>query len=512
MWWSVLLVVAAAEAIEEYGDFYTTYEDFDLDVRGPCNDGLWHLTKMGDEVCIKELGCFKLTKDFYHPQYRPCNVLPEPRSLIHTRFVLFTRSSVHKGKFLHADNMATITDSGFNATHQTKFIVHGFHENPLNDAWVIIMMKEFLNQNDTNVVIVDWSRGSQSPYIQAVANARIVGAEIARMVNALKKFGNLTASNLHIIGHGLGAHVAGYAGQSILPMVSRITGLDPAYKFFCNMPENVRLDSGDADFVDVIHTELKNYDSGHGRCHKLGHVDFFPNDQTVASHRHYEVIGEHPRAASLFISSIRNRTCKMVGFWCRSYKAFQRGECGDCGTDGSRCAPMGLRADQYAPFKASNFSSMYLVTGAYPNFCVYEYRVRMVLENTDLGLENHSKSGNLLLLLRGDRKPLFVPLRFYSMHNGQEYTFLVTSTVNIGEVQNVTVRWEEPGAYDERWLKGETVWHFRDSNVNIERINVTRLNFEPSPQVRGPTEMQFCKTGSGNDPGWTTYNPECNQR
>lgn len=48
------------------------------------------------------------------------------------------------------------------------------------------MMKEFLNQNDTNVVIVDWSRGSQSPYIQAVANARIVGAEIARMVNALK--------------------------------------------------------------------------------------------------------------------------------------------------------------------------------------------------------------------------------------------------------------------------------------------------------------------------------------
>lgn len=49
-----------------------------------------------------------------------------------------------------------------------------------------ILMKEFLNANNTNVVVVDWSKGSDSPYIQAVANARVVGAEIARMVNALK--------------------------------------------------------------------------------------------------------------------------------------------------------------------------------------------------------------------------------------------------------------------------------------------------------------------------------------
>lgn len=28
------------------------------------------------------------------------------------------------------------------------------------------------------------------------------------------------------------------------------------------MPDNVRLDPGDADFVDVIHSGLKSYDSG----------------------------------------------------------------------------------------------------------------------------------------------------------------------------------------------------------------------------------------------------------
>ncbi|GBM23928.1 Pancreatic lipase-related protein 2 [Araneus ventricosus] len=468
-----------------------------------------HRNGVGDEVCIKELGCFTLSKDFYHPQFRPCNVLPEPRSLINTRFVLFTRNNVHQGKFLNADNETSIRESGFNPNHTTRFIVHGYQENPLHDAWVLIMMKEFLNQNDTNVMIVDWSKGSQPPYIQAVANARVVGAEIARMVNALKKFGNLTTSMLHIVGHGLGAHVAGYAGQSILPMVNRITGLDPAYKYFCNMPENVRLDSGDANFVDVIHTELKAYDSGHGGCHKLGHVDFFPNDQTVASHPYYEVIGDHQKAASLFISTIRNRTCKMIGYWCRSYKAFLRGECGDCGSDGSQCAIMGFRADQYEPFKSSNFSSMYLVTGSYPNFCVYEYRLRMVLESTDPGLEKHTKSGNLLLLLRGQRKPLFVPLRFYSMHSGKEYTFLVTSAVNIGEIQNVTVRWQEQGVYDERFHSGEAVWYFQNSNVNIERINVTRLNFEPSEEMRNPTEVTYCKREADSEPGWMSYFPDC---
>lgn len=111
---------------------------------------------MGDEVCIKELGCFKLTKDYYHPQYRPCNVLPEPRSVIYTRFVLFTRQNVYHGKFLDADNETSIKESGFNANHSTVFIVHGYEENPLYDPWILVSTNfvfSIIIQNQTDIFI-----------------------------------------------------------------------------------------------------------------------------------------------------------------------------------------------------------------------------------------------------------------------------------------------------------------------------------------------------------------------
>lgn len=111
---------------------------------------------MGDEVCIKELGCFKLTKEYYHPQYRPCNVLPEPRSVIYTRFVLFTRQNVYHGKFLDADNETSIKESGFNANHSTVFIVHGYEENPLYDPWILVSTNfvfSIIIQNQTDIFI-----------------------------------------------------------------------------------------------------------------------------------------------------------------------------------------------------------------------------------------------------------------------------------------------------------------------------------------------------------------------
>ncbi|XP_067136095.1 pancreatic lipase-related protein 2-like [Centruroides vittatus] len=83
--------------------------------------------------------------------------------------------------------------------------------------------------------------------------------------------------DVHIIGHGIGAHIAGFAEKNI--KVGRITGLDPAVAYFKNVPSNLCLDKSDAYFVDVIHTDIENAgSSGLGTSEIIGHVDFFPNN------------------------------------------------------------------------------------------------------------------------------------------------------------------------------------------------------------------------------------------
>lgn len=59
---------------------------------------------------------------------------------------------------------------------------------------------------------------------------------------------------IHLIGHGLGAHIAGYVGKNFTTL-GRITGLDPNGPRFDHMPCKVRLCKKDALFVEVIHTD-----------------------------------------------------------------------------------------------------------------------------------------------------------------------------------------------------------------------------------------------------------------
>lgn len=79
-----------------------------------------------------------------------------------------------------------------------------------------------ITQN-VNVIVVDWQTGAKGPnYFQAAANTRVVGADIATLILTAQSLG-AAASSFHIIGHSLGSHIAGYAGEKVHGM-GRITG------------------------------------------------------------------------------------------------------------------------------------------------------------------------------------------------------------------------------------------------------------------------------------------------
>ena len=79
------------------------------------------------------------------------------------------------------------------------------------------MAKNLIKMEDVNVILVDWSQGaafiqpsikyflSYLPYLQAAKNTLIVGKKTAAFLNS---FG-INLSNVHCIGHSLGAHCCG---------------------------------------------------------------------------------------------------------------------------------------------------------------------------------------------------------------------------------------------------------------------------------------------------------------
>ena len=86
------------------------------------------------------------------------------------------------------------------------------------------MKNTLLRVEDLNVITVDWRKGADYPYAQAASNCQIAGAEIAKLIKILVSKNGANIDDFHLIGHSLGSHVAGYAGER-LENLGRITGL-----------------------------------------------------------------------------------------------------------------------------------------------------------------------------------------------------------------------------------------------------------------------------------------------
>nr|XP_033965025.1 LOW QUALITY PROTEIN: inactive pancreatic lipase-related protein 1-like [Pseudochaenichthys georgianus] len=166
----------------------------------------------------------------------------------------------------------------YSGTRKTRFIIPGYLKEGDED-WPQEMCKAMLTWENVNCVAVEWKKGVRTQYVQAANNARVVSAQVASMITFLKSQYKQQADKFHIIGHSLGAHAAGAAGSRI-PGLARITGtLDPVEPYFQDTDESVRLDTSDATFVDVIHTDGLPFNSklGLGMSQSIGHIDFYPN-------------------------------------------------------------------------------------------------------------------------------------------------------------------------------------------------------------------------------------------
>ncbi|KAK9298987.1 hypothetical protein QLX08_007896 [Tetragonisca angustula] len=300
------------------------------------------------KVCFESVGCFADP-----PSRLTLKQSPEHPNVIQTRFLLYTRAKRESPKNLrYDDDSKSILQTQFDSAKPLKVVIHGYKGSG-SDIGAILMVQGLLDLEDTNVLVLDWTRGAATTYTAAVANTELVGRQLGLVLLDAVNLGT-RPEDIHVIGFSLGAHVAGCASEILKKkniLLGRITGLDPASPFFRNhlfREKSRKLDATDARLVDVIHTDgSQDFADGFGLMKPLGHIDFFPNggreqpgcndvkNSVVVSHLKddmltKEIACSHIRAWSYFLESVRktNESCKFVAWPCsKGTTSFTNGMC-----------------------------------------------------------------------------------------------------------------------------------------------------------------------------------------
>ncbi|CAL8078642.1 unnamed protein product [Orchesella dallaii] len=245
-------------------------------------------------------------------------------------------------------------------TRPVKVFIHTTYPNFRRSTNQILeglqnIISDYLAKDEEiNLILCNWTKAaSVLPFDDENSPNSInnLGEELANFLIRLHGAGRITRwSDVHIIGFGLGAHMAGVTGWFIQKYngglkLGRITGLDPANAGFDTVDGNIPADStklldrSDADFVDIIHCDSSNA----GSTMIAGHADFYPNGGKiqpgcVASRN---PACSHERCLDLFSNSIRNsylfKACR-----CSSWDAFIIWQC-ECRTQSKVRVVMGDR-------------------------------------------------------------------------------------------------------------------------------------------------------------------------
>ncbi|NP_001289929.1 lipase member I isoform 3 precursor [Homo sapiens] len=249
---------------------------------------------------------------------------------IETILMMYTRNNLNCAEPLFEQNNSL--NVNFNTQKKTVWLIHGYRPVGSIPLWLQNFVRILLNEEDMNVIVVDWSRGATTfIYNRAVKNTRKVAVSLSVHIKNLLKHG-ASLDNFHFIGVSLGAHISGFVGKIFHGQLGRITGLDPAGPRFSRKPPYSRLDYTDAKFVDVIHSDS----NGLGIQEPLGHIDFYPNGgnkqpgcpKSIFSGIQF-IKCNHQRAVHLFMASLETN-CNFISFPCRSYKDYKTSLCVDC--------------------------------------------------------------------------------------------------------------------------------------------------------------------------------------
>ncbi|XP_064538382.1 vitellogenin-1 [Drosophila montana] len=182
--------------------------------------------------------------------------------------------------------------------------------------------KAYACRNDSNFVVLDAANFITTLYSWSALNTEAIGLYVAQALLQLDR--EYVETSVHVIGHSLGAQIAGSTGRNYKlltggSLLTRVTGLDPANPCFYDGNELPGVRSGDARYVDTI---LSNPGIA-GTADSTGDGSFFVQG---LAHLNSGCSGvnavscSHQRAVDYYVESVYpNNTANFLGRRCANY-------------------------------------------------------------------------------------------------------------------------------------------------------------------------------------------------
>ncbi|CAH2229366.1 jg21773 [Pararge aegeria aegeria] len=237
---------------------------------------------------------------------------------------------VYKTKFFTTIMNITTAAEGLRRLRQLDqdrrliLFLHGFTDDPTKEAFANLT-NSFFATEQVSLIALDASPHIRWLYYRSSAVVQFIGQKLGQFLADVLQQGQDPA-HIHIIGHSLGAHIAGSTGKAFLAasgrLLGRISALDPAGPCFSHVHPDMRLKHTDAAYVDVIHTDGGVY----GLKDAIGHKDYYPNSGSMQPKCVLQSCS-HSRSWILFGESVIFPKA-FPAVQCDDWEAFKNGICG----------------------------------------------------------------------------------------------------------------------------------------------------------------------------------------
>ncbi|XP_053607007.1 pancreatic lipase-related protein 2-like isoform X2 [Plodia interpunctella] len=224
---------------------------------------------------------------------------------------------------------AMAKDPTMDYSRRTLFYIGGYMDTA--DYPLGTTMEIFYKKKGYNVWLLDALRFMINEYPVAARAMLGVADRVAEMLAYLTATTKFDPKKLDMIGVSLGGHTISFIAKRFTKLtgmkISRLTGLDPAGPCFRDHDPEGRLDDSDADFVDVIKTNIEGY----GMAAPIGHVNIYVNGGEFQPGDFYwltcSTFCSHIRAFTLWVAALFSPPNSFIAMKCDSVQEARDHKC-----------------------------------------------------------------------------------------------------------------------------------------------------------------------------------------